>query len=430
MDAALVAGLRAAQPVCFVNPGRRLIAEVRDTLPVTLADIEAARDRFDRFAPLLARLFPELGPAEGVVESPLLSVPGLARRLYKAGLPETDRVYLAADHALPVVGSVKARGGLHAVLRVAERLALAHGLLAGPGDDCRRLAEPAVKAFFAGHTLSVGSTGNLGLSIGVFGRGLGFAVVVHMSAEAKAWKKDRLRAAGAVVVEHAGDYAAACAVARAEAAGDDRLHFIDDENSVDLFTGYAVAGLRLSAKLAAAGVTVSPDTPLCLHLPCGVGGAPGGIALGARLALGEAALCFTVEPTKAPAVLLGLATGRHAGIDAREFGLTGPTVADGLAVTRPSALACACLEHVLDGALTVTDARMLRLVGEAHAADGLRLEPSAAAALAGPLAVRRAGFPALAGRPAVHLLWATGGSLLPDAVFSELLTQAGACACS
>ena len=430
MDAALLAGLRAGNPVFFANPGRRPIAAVRDALPVSLADIEAARDRLARFAPLLARLFPELLPARGVVESKILAVPGIARRLREAGLPPADRVFLAADHALPVVGSVKARGGLHAVLCVAEGLALAHGLLAGPGDDTRRLAEPAARAFFAGHTLSVGSTGNLGLSIGVFGRGLGFAVTVHMSAEAKAWKKERLRAAGAEVVEHAGDYAAACAVARAQAAGNDRLHFIDDENSVALFTGYGVAGLNLPAKLEAAGIVVSPETPLCLHLPCGVGGAPGGIALGARLALGDAALCFTVEPTKAPAVLLGLATGRHAGIDARELGLAGPTVADGLAVTRPSALACACLEHVLDGALTVTDARMLGLVGEAHAADGLRLEPSAAAALAGPLAVRRAALPALADRPATHLLWATGGSLLPDAVFTELLILAGAASCS
>jgi D-serine dehydratase len=430
MDAALLAGLRAGNPVFFPNPGRLPMAVARDALPVSLADIEAARDRLARFAPLLARLFPELLPARGVVESKILAVPGIARRLREAGLPPGDRVFLAADHDLPVVGSVKARGGLHAVLCVAEGLALAHGLLAGPGDDTRRLAEPAARAFFAGHTLSVGSTGNLGLSIGVFGRGLGFAVTVHMSAEAKAWKKERLRAAGAEVVEHAGDYAAACAVARTQAAGNDRLHFIDDENSVALFTGYGVAGLNLPAKLEAAGIVVSPETPLCLHLPCGVGGAPGGIALGARLALGDAALCFTVEPTKAPAVLLGLATGRHAGIDARELGLAGPTVADGLAVTRPSALACACLEPVLDGALTVTDARMLGLVGEAHAADGLRLEPSAAAALAGPLAVRRAALPALADRPATHLLWATGGSLLPDAVFTELLILAGAASCS
>ncbi|MFP5259505.1 MAG: D-serine ammonia-lyase [Acidobacteriota bacterium] len=425
MDAALEAGLRAGQPVFFVNPGRAPMAAVSGSRPLTLADVEAARDRLERFAPLLAECFPELAPSNGIVESPLLPVPVLARRLHASGLPTHDRVYLKADHALPVAGSVKARGGLHAVLVIVERLALAQGLLAGPDDDYRRLGEPEAREFFAGHTLTVGSTGNLGLSVGIFGRGLGFAVTVHMSAEAKAWKKEKLRGVGATVVEHPGDYAAACAVARETAAGAERLHFIDDENSRELFCGYAVAGLRLPEQLAACRIDVSEQMPLILHLPCGVGGAPGGIAFGARLALGEAALAFFVEPTQAPAVLLGLATGGHAGVSVADYGLTGRTVADGLAVPRPSNLVCRIMETVLDGAHTVTDAAMLDHVAQAWDDEALRLEPSAAVALAGPLAVRRADLPRLAHRPATHILWATGGSLLPDAVFAELLTRAG-----
>jgi len=425
MDAALEAGLRAGQPVFFVNPDRASIDAAAGGLTVTLADIEAARERLERFAPLLAELFPELEPTGGIVESPLLPAPVLARRLQAAGLPSHDRVYLKADHALPVAGSVKARGGLYAVLAVAERLALAKGLLAGPDDDVRRLAEPGAREFFSGHTLSVGSTGNLGLSIGVFGRGLGFAVTVHMAAAARTWKKDKLRSVGAMVIEHPGDYAAACAVAREEAAHSPRLHFIDDENSLDLFLGYAVAGLRLPRQLAACRIDVAPHSPLLLHLPCGVGGAPGGIAWGARLALGDAALAFFAEPTQAPAMLLGLATGRCAGVSAADYGLTGRTVADGLAVSRPSDLVCRIMAPILDGAHTVTDAAMLGHVADAWNDEALRLEPAAAAALAGPLAVRRAGLPSLADRPATHILWATGGSLLPDAAFADLLAQAG-----
>lgn len=425
MDTLLEAGLRAGTPVFFANPGRAPIDAVAGSLPVTRADIEAARDRLARFAPLLADLFPELESSGGIIESPLLPTPVLARRFQAAGLPAHDRVYLKADHALPVAGSVKARGGLHAVLVVAEGLALAQGLLAGPDDDYRRLGEAAAREFFSGHTLTVGSTGNLGLSIGIFGRGLGFAVTVHMSAEAKAWKKEKLRGVGAVVVEHPGDYAAACAVARQEAAGSERLHFIDDENSLDLFLGYAVAGLRLPEQLDASRIEVSAQTPLLLHLPCGVGGAPGGIAFGTRLALGDAALAFFVEPTQAPAVLLGLASRRHAGVSVAEYGLTGRTVADGLAVPRPSGHVCRIMESVLDGAHTVTDAAMLEYVATAWNDEALRLEPSAAAALAGPLAVRRAGLPALAGRPATHIIWATGGSLLPDSEFAALLARAG-----
>ena len=422
MDHATEACLRAGRPFFWTNPGRRPIEAVRAGLTVTLADIEAARDRLARFGPLLAELFPELAGCDGIVESGLRPVPALAAWLAREeGLPRTDTMLLKGDHLLPAAGSVKARGGFHAVLAVAERLALESGLLSGPEDDYRRLGEGAARRVFAGQTLSVGSTGNLGLSIGVMGRAFGFAVTVHMSSDAKPWKMERLRRLGATVVEHAGDYTAACAVARAEARRDPAVHFVDDENSRDLFLGYAVAGLRLPVQLAALGVTVSEAAPLCLHLPCGVGGAPGGIALGARLALGDAALSVFVEPAEAPGMLLGLATGRHADVAVADIGLSGRTLADGLAVARPSRFVGRLMEPVLDGVCTVADATLVRYVQAAWTEEGERLEPSAAAALAGPGLARAAGLPSLAGRPAAHVLWATGGGMLPDEEFDALL---------
>lgn len=418
MDAAAIAALRRGTPLFWTNPGRRPIAAVRDRLAVTLPDIEAAAARLDRFAPLLVSLFPELAGRGGRIESALLAVPTLAGRLLGRS---ADGLLLKADHMLPVAGSVKARGGIHAVLAVAERLALEAGLLAGPGDDYRALGRAPARAFFAEQTLSVGSTGNLGLSIGIMGRALGFAVTVHMSAEARDWKKGKLRDVGATVVEHDGDYTAACAVARHQAAASPRIHFIDDENSLDLFLGYAVAGLRLPAQLAALGITVSPERPLCLYLPCGVGGAPGGIALGARLALGDGALVFFAEPTEAPCMLLGLASRRHADMAVTDIGLSGRSVADGLAVARPSRFVGRLMESVVDGAYTVDDERLLRLVATAWRDEGQRLEPAAAAALAGPGMVRAAGLSALDGRSATHLLWATGGGLLPEPAFAALV---------
>jgi D-serine dehydratase len=419
MDAATETTLRAARPFFWENPKRQRIAAIRETLAVSLADVETASARLARFAPLLARLFPELAPTGGLIESELLPIPNFAARLRRRGLPAADRVFMKADHALPVAGSVKARGGFHAVLAVAERLALAAGLVAGPHDDFLRLGAPSARVFFSGHTLSVGSTGNLGLSIGIMGRALGFAVTVHMSAEARPWKKETLRNVGATVVEYAGDYTAACAEARA--AVSPTIHFIDDENSLDLFLGYAVAGLRLSAQLETFGIKVLPEQPLCLHLPCGVGGAPGGIALGARLALGDAALAFFAEPVTAPCMLLGLASGRHDGIAVTDIGLTGRTLADGLAVGRPSRFVGRLMEPVVDGVYTTTDETLTQYVAALWRDEGQRLEPAAAAAAAGPCMVREAALPCLAGRPATHILWATGGNLLPEADFSALL---------
>jgi D-serine dehydratase len=75
-----------------------------------------------------------------------------------------------------------------------------------------------------------------------------------------------------------------------------------------------------------------------LHIPCGVGGAPGGVCWGAHHVLGPHVHAFYAEPTRAPCCLLGLATGRGARSSVKDVGLDGRTVADGLAVARMSGL--------------------------------------------------------------------------------------------
>ena len=410
------------EPATWANPAAAPTATALGDVGLSLADVQAASARLRRFAPWLATVFPDTAAAGGLIESPLRELPRLHAALAaRAGHALPGRLWMKLDSHLPVSGSIKARGGIHEVLQHAERLAAAAGWLR-PTDDHRRLATPEARAFFARHKLAVGSTGNLGLSIGLVGATLGFAVTVHMSADARQWKKDRLRAQGVTVVEHAADYGAAVAQGRREAQADPSCHFIDDEHSTALFLGYAVAAERLLPQLAEAGITPDAEHPLHVHLPCGVGGGPGGVAFGLKLLLGDAVHCWFAEPVASPCMLLGLATGLHEAVSVEDIGLDNRTAADGLAVARPSGFVGRALRRLLAGAFTVTDDELFALLALAEREEGLRLEPSALAGVPGIMRVASRLAPARAAR-AHHIAWATGGSMVPPADMAAYLAR-------
>lgn len=431
-SAHLAARLRTAQPCLWTNPQRQAQPPaVVQALGhgISLQDTHAAAARFARFAGLLAQVFPELAASGGVVESPLLPAAALQPALGMA--PGQGRLFIKADHRLPVAGSIKARGGMHEVLEFAEGLALQQGLVA-PGGDYRALATPEARAVLGRYQVAVGSTGNLGLSIGVVASALGFEATVHMSADAKEWKKDRLRQRGVQVVEHTGDYERAVAAGRAEAAGNPLCHFVDDEQSVSLLLGYSAAALHLQRQLAEQGIAVDADHPLIVYLPCGVGGAPAGVAFGLRQLLGPHVHCFFAEPVQSPCFLVQMLAGPGEHPSVYNWGLTNRTEADGLAVPRASLLAARLMQPLLSGVFTVADDTLFAHLVQVLDTLGERIEPSAAAGFSGPAMLagtpvgqawlRSSGVGAVL-QGATHLVWTTGGLLVPDAQFAGFVQR-------
>ena len=159
---------------------------------------------------------------------------------------------------------------------------------------------------------------------------------------------------------------------------------------------------------------------LYVYLPCGVGGAPGGVTWGIKQYFGENAYCFFAEPTHAPCMTLGLVTGLKNSIAVGDMGIDGKTEADGLAVGRPSALVSEIMERELTGCFTVDDEKLYMYLAMLKDAEDIFIEPSACAAFEGLSHVCggaeggcEAGFP-LPDENSVHIIWATGGNMVPE----------------
>lgn len=421
----LLEKLISTDEVIWLNSKLQKYENALQKLPLTKADVEDAEERLKRFAPYIASVFPETKETNGIIESPLKRIPSMKQTLeQRYQQPISGELLLKCDSHLPISGSIKARGGIYEVLKHAESLAFQHGLLTRE-DDYSILASDTFRAFFSNYSIAVGSTGNLGLSIGIISAKLGFNVTVHMSADAKQWKKDLLRSKNVNVVEYEADYSKAVEEGRSQANSDPTCYFVDDEHSRDLFLGYAVAAFRLKKQLEALEIKVDQQHPLFVYLPCGVGGGPGGIAFGLKLLFHDHVHCFFAEPTHSPCMLLGLMTGLHEQIAVQDIGLDNRTDADGLAVGRPSGFVGQVMEPLLSGIYTVNDGQLYTMLKDLADTENLYLEPSALAGMPGPIKLQSEGAEYISKQQlsesmdrATHIIWGTGGSMVPKEIMT------------
>ncbi|MBB4235891.1 D-serine ammonia-lyase [Rhizobium esperanzae] len=405
--------LKSGRPTVWHNDRWRPFAEALSRASMTLSDVEEAAASWKEYRGVLAALFPGEVPESGVVDSQLVDIASIAGR---------ENVFLKADHDLPIGSSIKARGGVFEVLQHAADRAVIDGTEFDPlAPDWGRL-----HSNLETRRIVVGSTGNLAYSVGRTARALGFQAEVHISADATPFKKARLVELGADVVEHSGDYSEAVAAARKSAAGDDAAYLIDDESSPRLFLGYSYGARLLADQLASRGITVDEEHPLIVYLPCGVGGAPGGLTFGLKAIFGDNCACVFVEPTQSPCFLVQLMSGKNTPTSVYDVGLNNRTIADGLAVPSASIFAVEQVGEMVETCVTVSESEMLELsakLGE----HGFPVEPSAASALGAlepfvkscneHVEERKRRF---ASASATHVIWSTGKST-PDTL--KLLTE-------
>ena len=377
-----------------------------NTLDISYKDIVDASSRLTRFKGIIKNLFKETN--DGIIESPLVEAKNLQKSLFPNMI---GKLYLKLDSHLEVAGSIKARGGIYEVLKVTENILNANNI----EINAENLV--AIKKCLKEYTVSVASTGNLGLSIGIMAASLGFDARVHMSKDAKKWKKDRLIKKGVMVIEHDGDFTYAAKMGREEALNDNRIHFVDDENSRDLFLGYAVSALRIKEQFKKLNITINCDKKLYLYLPCGVGGSPGGITFGFKHIFNDNVKCYFAEPTNCPSMLMGVMTKEYGKLNVNDYGILNKTQLDGLAVASPSNFVAPLMEKLCDGFYTVLDDEMFKYIYYLKNMEDIKIEPSAAAGIPG---VR---YTFNENKDGYHIIWTTGGLFVPDKIYDTMYAK-------
>ena len=411
------------EPVFWINGESKTVEEANAISEYSQKDVEDAEARYERFAPFIDQEFEDTRDNNGIIESFITEVPNFKSFLEDEYNTDIEgRVFLKRDDQLPIAGTIKARGAIYEVLHHAEEVAIEAGLLSGYDDDYKKFASDEFKEYFSNKKVVVGTTGNLGISVGVMAAKFGFEAIVHMSSEAKQWKKDYLRSHGVNVVEHQTNFTLAVEQGRQAAEADPDAYFVDDEHSKYLFLGYTAAGMRLKKQLEAEDIKISEENPLFMYLPCGVGGSPGGITFGLKQVFGDNVHCFFAEPTQVASMMVGLMSNEFSEVAVDDFDLDGKTNMDGLAVPRTSQFVAKLMQMYFDGGFTVGEEEANYNLAALDDIEDIAIEPAAVAGIPGIARIftseQGKGYIADKGLTdkmgnATHIAWLTGGSMVP-----------------
>lgn len=211
------------------------------------------------------------------------------------------------------------------------------------------------------------SAGNHGLAVAWAGRAFGRRATVVVPVTANPQKVAAIRAEGAVVVPHGGDYQEAFdhSLALAASSGAAHVHAYDD---LDIIAGQGTLVLEL---------------PTVDAVVCGVGG--GGLLAGVASALvahGRTTAAWGVQPIGAASMVRALSAGHPVALEAVT------TIADGLGARITGVHTLELVRAHARGVVTVTDDELVEAVRQLAHDERLVVEPAGAAGVAGLLVHR------------------------------------------
>lgn len=103
----LINELVALKELFWSNPKKEDFKTGLKKLPLNGNDVKDAEERLKRFAPYIAKVFPETSKLGGIIESPLVLIQAMReKRSDMYGTPLEGRFLLKCDSHLPISGSI------------------------------------------------------------------------------------------------------------------------------------------------------------------------------------------------------------------------------------------------------------------------------------------------------------------------------------
>lgn len=347
-----------------------------------------------------------LAHRDGHVPTPLVALPALARELDVASIHVKDE-----GHRLGL-GSFKALGGAHAVVRVVLEAASRR---LGRAADVAEWRSPEVAAVAAGMTVACATDGNHGRSVAQGAQLVGARCVVFVHAGVSEERCRAIARYGARIVRVEGSYDDSVAEA-ARAAGEHGWIVVSDTS----WPGYERIPLLVMqgyTALLREALRELPAPPTHVFVQAGVGGFAAAVAAHLALVFGADRPFFTVvDPARAACLLESAKAGRPVKVAHGR-----PTVMAMLECHEPSLVAWRILSRAADAFMTVEDDEAIAIMN--RLARPLAGDPPIVAGESGGVGL--AALAKVAGDPALRAEIALGRDARVFVVNTEGATDPG-----